>query len=82
MTLFKTNRQAIAAQGTDILNATIGGNSRRASATRHGGILSGFTANPIAGQPAEGHVDPVQLEAALLPQLNKVTLYTVYNAQS
>ena len=25
----QTNRQAIAAQGTDILNATIGGNSRR-----------------------------------------------------
>ena len=65
MTLFKTNRQAIAAQGTDILNATIGGNSRRASTTKHGGILSGFTANPISGQPAEGHVDPVQPEAAL-----------------
>ena len=76
MTLFKTNRQAIAAQGTDILNATIGGNSRRPSKT--GGILSGFTADPITGQPAQGHIDPVRPEAAVTTATQKSnTLFSV-----
>ena len=43
--------------------------------------LSGFAANPIAGQPAEGHVDPVQLKQHL-PRNSTSNALAVYNAQS
>ena len=79
MTLFKTNRQEIAAQGTNILNATIGSNTRRASATGRGGILSSFTANPIAGQQVGGRVggngNPVQPQAALTAAPQRSNVY-------